>query len=79
MKVLSRPERNNIFSSIYSLLTAKKGNDDQLIIQCSLIAQTRDDGKSKGTTFEGTQSRNEIIYAAPYNFYLQLRRETMTS
>ena len=53
MKVLNRPQRSNICSYVYSFLTAKKGNDDQLIIQSSSIAQTRDDGQLEGKTFEG--------------------------
>jgi len=53
LKVLNRLERNNTFSSIYSLFIAKKGNDDQLIKQSSLIAQTRDHGQLEGKTFEG--------------------------
>ena len=53
MKVLNHLERNNTFSSIYSLLTARKGNDDQLIIQSFPIAQTRDHGQLEGKTFEG--------------------------
>jgi len=47
-------ERNNICSSIHPLLTAKKGNDDQLIIQSSSITQTRDDDQLEGKAFEGT-------------------------
>ena len=53
LKVLNRWERNNICSYVYSIPTAKKGNDDQLIIQSSSIAQTRDDGQLEGKTFEG--------------------------
>ena len=43
-------------SYVYSFLTAKKGNDDQLMIQSSPIAQKRNDGQLEGKTFEGTQS-----------------------
>ena len=56
MKVLNCPERSNMCSYLYSFLTAKKGNDDQLMIQSSPIAQKRNDGQLEGKTFEGTQS-----------------------
>ena len=42
-------------SYVYSFLTAKKGNDDQLMIQGSPIAQKRNDGQLEGKTLEGTQ------------------------
>ena len=56
LKVLNRPERSSMCSYVYSFPTAKKGNDDQLMIQSSPIAQTRNEGQLEEKTFKGTQS-----------------------